>query len=53
MNELLTLIAIVFILIFTLAILYVLKSFVNSSVNANEAILNELRELRKVLEEKG
>ena len=53
MNELLALIAIVFILIFTLAILYVLKSFVNSSVNANEAILNELRELRKVLEEKG
>lgn len=53
MNELLTLIAIVFILILTLAILYVFKSFVNSSVNANEAILNELRELRKVLEEKG
>ena len=51
MNELLTLIAIVFILIFTLAILYVLKSFVNSNVNANEAILNELREIRKVLEE--
>ena len=53
MNELLTLLAIVFILIFTLAILYVLKSFVNSNVKANEAILKELREIRKVLEEKG
>jgi len=53
MNELIVLIAIVFILIFTLAILYVLKSFVNSSVNANEALLKELREIRRLLEEKG
>lgn len=53
MGNLIILISIVFILIFTLAILYVLKSFVNSSVAANEAILLELKEIRKAMEDKG
>ena len=50
MELLIILTCVIFILIFTLAILYVLKSFVNSSVRANEALLAELREIKEVLQ---
>lgn len=38
------------IFILLLAIVYLLKSFINSSVAANEAILAEMREIKKLLE---
>lgn len=53
MESLIILISVIFIFIFTLAILYVLKSFVNSSVRTNEALLAELREIKEVLQQKG
>ena len=53
MELLIILTCVIFILVFTLAILYVLKSFVNSSVRANEALLAELREIKEVLQQKG
>ena len=52
MESLLILFAVIGILTLILAILRVIKSFVNSNVAANEAILAELREIRKLLEKR-
>lgn len=44
-----TLIILLLIFILLLAIVYLLKSFINSSLSANEAILAEMREIKKLL----